>query len=115
VFFGSISKVQFFTNLWVIPLASLVFCLGYIACIMFYISPWLSVKILKYPLSLCLEAIKLTAEHFGKDSYCVKFDLPNQTLTHLVAYIGLSFILYRLFKAFHDMQVQKNIKNNPES
>ena len=115
LFFGSISTVQFFTNLWVIPLASLVFCLGYIACIMFYISPWLSVKILKYPLSLCLEAIKLTAEHFGKDSYSVTFNLESQTLTHLVAYIGLSFILYRLFKAFHDMQVQKNIKNNPES
>ena len=113
VFFGSISKVQFLTNLWIIPTASLVFCLGYIACIMFYISPWLSAKILKYPLSLCLEAIKLTAEHFGKDNYSIKFDLPNQTLTHLVAYIGLSFILYRLFKAFHDMQIQKNLKEKP--
>ncbi|MBQ9737391.1 MAG: ComEC/Rec2 family competence protein [Clostridia bacterium] len=113
LFFGSISKVQFFTNLWVIPLASLVFCLGYMACIMFYISPSLSAKILKYPLSLCLEAIKLTAEHFGNDSYSVKFDLPSQTFTHLAAYIGLSFILYRLFKAFHDMQVQKTIKEKP--
>lgn len=109
LFFGNISKVQFFTNLWIIPIVSVIFCLGYINCIIFYISPWLALNILKYPLQWCLDVIEFTINVFGrKDFTCI---FPSELLSgnHAIVYFGIAFMIYMFLKTFNDIQTEKKI------
>lgn len=109
LFFDGVSMVQFLTNLWVIPLASLVFCLGYITCIMFYICPFVSVNILKYPLCFFLNLIKLTTDFFGDERFFLEISFKGSALSYFIVYLGFVFCIYMTLKAFHDIKVQKTI------
>ncbi len=109
LFFNKLSKVQFFTNIWIIPLASIVFYLGYILCFLFYIFPWLSANFLKFPLQICLDLIKLTVDYFGDSRFAYDFDFSSLTLSHAAVYFGGVFIIYMTLKAFHDIREQKKI------
>lgn len=107
LFFGKISKVQFFTNLWIIPIVSLIFCLGYIACITFYIFPWLSLNVLKHPLDWCLDVITLTINFFGDNRFSYNFPTELSSFAHAAIYFGCALIIYMTLKAFWDMREQK--------
>lgn len=107
LFFGKISKVQFFTNLWIIPIVSLTFCLGYIACITFYIFPWFSIYVLKHPLDLCLNVITLTLDFFGADRFSYDYPSEVSSFAHASVYFGGALIVYMTLKAFFDIRHQK--------
>ncbi len=109
LFFGGISKVQFLTNLWVIPLASLVFCLGYISCIIFYICPFISINILRYPLCFFLNLIKKTADFFGDDRFFLETSFKDSAFSYFIVYMGFTFCVYMTLKAFHDIKIQKTL------
>ncbi len=109
LFFGGISKVQFLTNLWAIPLVTITFCLGYVCCVIYYISPLLVTAVLKHPLAWCLEAIKLTADKFG--IYENMLNIPEKYINGVTAslYFGSVLIIYILLKALRDIKIEKEI------
>lgn len=108
IFFGKISKVQLLTNLWVIPFVSIIFCLGYVACIFIYICPWLSIYVLKYPLMWCLKIIKYTITIFGDSRFAYIFPFDISSPAYAAVYFGGALMLYMLLKSIHDISEQKN-------
>ncbi len=107
LFFGKISKVQFLTNLWIIPIASLIFCLGYIACIAFYIFPWFSLNILKVPVEWCLKILTMTVDFFGDNRFSYDYPSDVSSLAHATVYFGAALIVYMTLKEFSDIREQK--------
>ncbi len=109
LFFGGISKVQFLTNLWVIPLVSVIFCLGYVCCILYYICPFLAASVLKYPLSWCLEAIKFTIDKFGTPDNILSIASESLNGVAMIIYFGFALLLYITFKVLIDIKMEKEI------
>lgn len=107
LFFGKISRVQFFTNLWIIPLVWIIFALGYVACITIYILPWLSVSVLKYPLTWCLEIVKMTINTFGDSRFIYNYPSEVSSFAHASIYFGGALMIYMILKALHDLREQK--------
>ncbi len=108
LFFGKISKVQFLTNLWIIPIVSVIFCLGFVSCILYYVFPWLSLNILRYPLGWLLEIVKLTTETFGDKCFTYNYPYKVSSATHATVYFGAALMIYMLLKTFHDIHEQDN-------
>ena len=109
LFFGKISKIQFLTNLWIVPIVGFIFCLGYVSSIIFYIFPWISQNILKYPIAFLIKIIKLTIETFGKDKFTYTYPKPL-TFAHFFVYFGIILIIYMTFKALRDIKTEKEIR-----
>ncbi len=107
LFFSKISKVQFLTNLWIIPTVWLIFCLGYISCIIFYIFPWVSLNILKYPLGWILNIVTTTINFFGNNRFSYEYPLELSSFAHAAVYFGSALIVYMTLKAFFDIREQK--------
>ncbi len=102
LFWDGISKVQFLTNLWAIPLVSVIFCLGYTCCVFYYICPWIAVNLLKPPLGLCLEIIRFTVEKFGVADNVLYISGQDLTLTSAIVYFVILLIFYILLKTLSD-------------
>ncbi|MDO4744339.1 MAG: hypothetical protein Q4A86_03035, partial [Clostridia bacterium] len=83
--------------------------LGYITCIILYIFPWLSLKVLKYPLALLLEAVKLTVNIFGDRRFSYEFSPEDLSSGLAAVYFGSALMIYMLLKAFHDIRQEKEI------
>ena len=106
VFFGKISKVQFFTNIWIIPIVSIIFCLGFVCCIIYYIFPRLSLNVLRYPLGWLLEIVKLTKDSFGDKRFTFNYSYEASSPSHATIYFGAALMIYMFLKAFHDIHEQ---------
>ncbi len=104
--FGNVSYIQFFTNLWIIPIVSIVFCLGIIVCIAVYAVPFL-VPVLKIPLNFFINIIFHTANYFGEDKFA--FQIPEMPLPFVtfVVYVGATLLLYMLLKTLYDICTEK--------
>ncbi len=102
LFFDGVSKAQFLTNLWTIPLVSVIFCLGYICCILYYICPWFVTAVLKYPLAWCLKIIELTIKVFGTDNNVLNIPADKLDITSAIVYFGIALMIYFLLKVFSD-------------
>lgn len=112
LFFEGISTVQFLTNLLVIPFISIIFCLGYITCIVFYILPWFAEHILIHPLGLLLEFINIVIGIFGKDVFFLPIPSADFTGAHAIIYFGAALMIYMTLKAVHDIRKEKKLKNS---
>ncbi len=111
LFFGKISWVQFFTNLWVIPVVTLTFCIGFLACGLYCIMPSLATAVFYYPLKICLGIILHTAEIFGKDCFSIKVNSENMPPITFVVYIGIALILYLILKFINDIKHEKSVNH----
>jgi len=107
LFFGQLSWIQLFTNLWAIPVVTLVFWLGLFGCIFYYIAPTLTVAALYYPLRICLEIIYSTANFFSKDIFSLNFSNTTVTFVHFAIYAGIAYILYMSLRLFGDCQYKE--------
>lgn len=115
IFFGKISKVQFLTNLWVVPVVSVVFCLGYISCTVCCFCPWLAQTFLKPPLNFCLEIISQTANLFGKSECSFEINADEFSGIHTILYFGCAYMIYMTFKAIHDTKIEKQLKTKAKN
>ncbi len=115
IFFGKISKVQFLTNLWVVPVVFIVFCLGYVSCITYYFLPWLAKAVLKPALNFCLEIISQTANFFGGSEFSFEINTEGFSGIHIILYFGCAYMLYMTFKAIHDIKIEKQLKTKPKN
>ncbi len=106
LFFEGISKVQFLTNLWIIPLVSIIFCLGYICCILYYLCPWLVLAILKYPLNWCLGIINFTIEKFGTAKNVLIIPSKKLNPVSAIIYFGIALMIYMFLKACQDIKTE---------
>ena len=111
LFFGRISWIQFFTNLWVIPVVTITFCIGFLACGLYCILPDLATAIFYYPLKICLGIILSTAETFGKDCFSIKVNSENMPPVTFIVYIGASLIIYLILKFFNDIRHEKTVNH----
>ncbi len=109
VFFGSISKVQFLTNLWIVPVANLAFCIGAIACIIYSFLPHFALAVFFYPLRLLLWIITTTIDTFGAEKFAFKI-LGEISPVFLIIYIGAAILFYETIKTFSDIQKEKAAK-----
>ncbi len=109
--FGSVSVAQFLTNIWVIPLVTVIFCLGYIVCIAQHILPPLALT-LRYPLNRLVGIIASTADVFGKDEFALQTSREDILWVMGFAYLGLSILLYRILKTFYDFSEEKKISES---
>ncbi len=103
VFFERISFVQLLTNLWIIPIVTIVFCFGYLSCIFYYIMPQLSYMFLRYPVAGGLRVITLTAKFFGNGACVVNMPPAFSRTTAFAISLCASVMLYLLLKTFYDM------------
>ena len=110
IFFGKISAVQFLTNLWIVPAVFVVFCLGYVCCITYYILPWLAVTVLKPVLNIFAEVITITASFFGSGKYSIPINTDTFSGIHAIIYFGCAYMLYMTFKAIHDIKIEKELR-----
>lgn len=108
LFFGSVSWVQFLTNIWIIPTVTAVFCLGYIVCIFSYIFPPIA-SILCHPLNFLLDIISTTANRFGKTGFTFQLESESITLVGFVVYTGLAILLYLVLKTAYDLSEETAI------
>ncbi len=106
LFFGKLSWVQFLTNLWVVPIVSVVFVLGYLACIFSWIIPPLA-TVLSYPLGWCLKIISFTAEIFGKADYTITLPKNISFNSFFIIYLGVALIIYMTLKTHYDLHMHK--------
>ena len=111
LFFGGVSKVQFLTNLWVIPLVSIIFCLGYVCCILYYVCPWLVTHILHIPLDWCLKIIKFTVDKLGIPDNMLNISDENLNATSAILYFGIALMIYMFLKALQDIYIEKSSRN----
>ncbi|MBE7031890.1 MAG: ComEC family competence protein [Ruminococcaceae bacterium] len=114
LFFNKISTVQFLTNLWCIPLVSVIFCLGYICCLMYFPFPRFTVTILKPLLTLPLEIIRWTIDTFGDDRFTIDFAEKAIDSKAIIIYIGSAVMLYFMLKLICDCIKDKEL-NKRES
>lgn len=110
LFFGKISKVQFLTNLWCIPLVSIIFCLGYANCFVYMLFPDFTLNILQPILKMALGIIKQTVYTFGDDKF--SFIISNEALSadSFIIYMGCAVMLYFFLKLFYDIDKGKELK-----
>ncbi len=111
LFFGRISWIQFFTNLWIIPIVTLTFCMGFLACMIYYIVPKFATAVFYYPLKICLGIILSTAETFGKDCFSIKVNSENMPPVTFIVYIGSALIIYLILKFFNDIRHEKTVNH----
>lgn len=111
VFFGSVSWIQLLTNLWVIPAVTAVFCMGFLACILYFIFPHLTLAVFYYPLRFFLWIISATADTFGTSKFAFQFNSEAIPSIAFVIYLGAVIIVYMLLKLFEDMQKEKAAKH----
>ncbi len=104
LFYGRISWIQFFTNLWIIPIVTLTFCTGFLACSLYCIMPNIATAIFYYPLKICLRIIISTAEFFGKDCFSIKVNSENIPPITFLIYIGTALIIYLILKFINDLK-----------
>ncbi len=107
LFFNKISWIQFFTNLWVIPVVTLTFCTGFIACGLYWIMPNFATAVFYYPLKICLDIIIFTADTFGKDFFSININSQNIPPITFVIYIGVAIIIYLILKFVSDLKCEK--------
>ena len=102
LFFGSISKSQFLTNLWIIPLVAFVFCLGYAACIIHCFIPAIAFRLLRYPIAGALEVILVSGRYFGREKFISEISIGTFPVRPGIIYLGAALILYYLLKLVCD-------------
>ncbi len=112
LFFERISWVQFFTNLWIIPVVTLTFCMGFIACGLYCIAPSFATAVFYYPLKICLGIILSTAETFGKDCFSININSQNMSPITFIVYIGIALIIYLLLKFINDVKCEKSANHH---
>lgn len=103
--FGTVSWIQFFTNIWVIPSVTAVFCLGFLACITYYIFPPLA-YVLTYPLDFFLNVISKTAEIFGKSQFVFQLEPYKIRWNILFMYLAIAIFLYLILKTAYDLSTE---------
>ncbi len=106
LFFDGVSMVQFLTNLWIIPLVSVIFCLGYVCCILYYACPILVTAVLKYPLGWCLCIIKFTIDKFGTPQNVLNISGGSLNGISVIIYSGIALMIYMLLKTVQDIIVE---------
>ncbi len=111
--FGSISFAQFFTNIWIIPVVTIVFVLGYMVCIAQYLLPPLALA-LRYPLNIFVGIIASTADSFGKQMFTLQVSDGSVLWVLGIAYLGFAIMLYRILKTFHGFSEEKRISKLPD-
>ena len=101
-FFERLSWIQVLTNLWVIPLVFIVFCGGYVVCILHYLLPASVVWWLKLPVAGALEIICQTAAIFGKSTFA--FNIPSSLISPFITFLFIcaAFLIYNIFKNASD-------------
>lgn len=107
IFFDSVSVIQFITNLWVIPLVSVVFCLAYPLCIAYFILPEFVIKPFLYVTAGALRLISKTVYVFGKDNFVFSFPADSVPGYFHAVYFGFAVLLYFLLKLLYDMLIKK--------
>lgn len=97
-YFKRISIALFITNIWIIPLCSVIFILGYISCVasLFVTNPLLN--IILYPLATCLEVIILTTNFTSKISF-LSPQTPSFSAYYLYLYYGCLALISVIIKA----------------
>lgn len=108
LFFEKVSWIQFFTNLWVIPVVTLTFCMGFLACGLYCIMPGIAAAVFYYPLKICLDIILSAAEIFGKDCFSIVVNNQNMPPVTFVVYIAAAFIIYLILKFINDLKCEKS-------
>ncbi len=108
LFFQNVSWVQLLTNLWVVPVVTAVFCLGFAAVILFYISPYLAISIFYFPLRFLLQIIYKTAHIFGKRKFSFQVTENSMNFATFVLYAGIVIFSYFLLKALYDIKKEKS-------
>lgn len=108
LFFGKISKIQFLTNLWCIPLVSVIFCLGYICLFLSGICPGIVVKFIKPVLLFALKIIKSTVCTFGDDKHAIVLSEETIKSFDFYIYLGVAVFIYFVLKLCCDLVVEKN-------
>lgn len=112
-FFDSVSLIQCITNLWVIPLVSIVFCAAYPLCIAYFFLPDFIIRPLLYFVAGALRIISQTASFFGKDMFAYK--IPSASLPgyfHAI-YFGFAVFLYFGLKYLYDYRAKEKRPENP--
>lgn len=112
LFFEKISIVQFLTNLWCIPLISVIFCLGYICCVIYLVSPQLVIAILKPLLSIPLDIIRWTTDTFGSDRFVIDFTGKVVNNKTIITYVSFAITLYFVLKLIYDYLKDRELKKN---
>ena len=112
LFFEKISAVQFLTNLWCIPLVSVIFCLGYTCCLLYLLSPKFVVLILKPILTIPLEIIRWTVDTFGNEKFVIDFTGKVVNNKTIITYISFAIILYFVLKLIYDYLKDRELKKN---
>ena len=115
LFFEKISIIQFLTNLWCIPLVSVIFCLGYICCLIYFLSPKFATLILKPILAIPLEIIRWTVDTFGSDRFVIDFTGKVVNNKTIITYISFGIILYFVLKLICDYIKDKELKKKESS
>jgi len=108
LFFKNISLIQFLTNLWAIPAVTIVFSLGIIGCISFYIFPHLSIAVFYYPLRIFLYIIYKTADVFGRKEFALSFSKDSLSPITFIIYLGILVFIYLLLKTLSDIKKEKS-------
>lgn len=114
LFFQQFSWIQLLTNLWVIPVVTVVFCLGALGCVLYYIAPTFTVAAFYYPLRICLGIIHSTACTFGKKFFSFNFENTTITFAHFSAYLAISYILYMSLRLWSDTHYKKEKRQSPD-
>jgi len=113
LFFGSVPWVQALTNIWIIPVVTAAFCLGYIACILSFIIPPLA-TVISYPLNFFLDIIAKTATTFGQSSSTFTISNTNFPWTYFVVYAGFAILLYLILKKAYDLSVNHGLSTTSD-
>ena len=102
LFFGKISKVQFLTNLWIIPFVSVIFVLGYITIFAFSVLPTFTSAVLVPFLKGALWVVKATVHTFSDDRFSLAVPQTSLGSTAFIIYFGLAVMLYFTLKLIYD-------------
>jgi len=98
--FNTINFISLLTNIWIIPIVTIVFCLGLLSSIIFYVCPWISFNVLRYLCEPFIFLIVKTANMFLEPKYGIlEFDfVPSALYTYSIAFM---IILRKLIKISH--------------
>jgi len=98
--FNTIKFISLLTNIWIIPIVTIVFCLGLLSSIIFYVCPWISFNVLRYLCEPFIFLIVKTANMFLEPKYGIlEFDfVPSALYTYSIAFM---IILRKLIKISH--------------
>jgi len=96
LFFGDLSLWSLVTNIWIVPLVYIVFCLGLISCVFYYIYPPVAF-VLRFLNEPCTYIIIKTAKIFSDFKFIV-ISPDYIPWCFYIFYSGLFFILVYLLK-----------------